>query len=185
MPFRFNDTTLPGVVVIEPARFSDPRGFFMETYKRSDFVQAGIDLGFVQDNHSFSRRGVLRGLHFQLPPRAQGKLVWVVRGAVWDVAADIRPESPTFRKWLGEELSAETGRMIYVPPGFAHGFLTLSEEAHVLYKCTAEYDPALDRGIRWDDPDLGIAWPAAEVTLSDKDARLPRLQEFLDGDRSR
>lgn len=177
MPFQFRRTEIPGVLIVEPRVFPDGRGFFMEAYKYSDFAGAGIAEHFVQDNHSSSARGVLRGLHYQLPPHAQGKLVRVIEGRVWDVAVDIRRGSPTFRKWTGVELSAENSRMVYIPPGFAHGFLTLSEHAQFFYKCTAEYSASCEAGIRWDDPGIGIPWPAAEITVSDRDRGLPLLSE--------
>jgi dTDP-4-dehydrorhamnose 3,5-epimerase len=160
---------------VEPRRFRDERGFFMETYHESEFRAAGIGEPFVQDNHSRSSKGVLRGLHFQVGQKAQGKLVRAVAGAIWDVAVDIRPASSTYGSWWGIELSADNALMLYLPPGFAHGFLTLSEEAQVIYKCTAEYDKASEAGIRWDDPDLAIDWPSREVIVSAKDAALPPL----------
>lgn len=172
----FVPTDLPGVVLIEPQVFEDSRGFFMETYHRAKFEEAGIAEAFVQDNHSRSVRGVLRGLHFQTG-RPQGKLVRAVRGAVFDVAVDIRRGSPTFGHWCGFELSAENRRMVYVPPGFAHGFCTLSAEADFLYKCTDLYAPERDRGIRWDDPDVGVKWPIGAPLLSVKDAGLPLLRD--------
>ena len=152
------ETTLPGVLIIEPRVFGDARGFFLESWNRQNFADAGLDLDFVQDNHSRSARGVLRGLHYQLE-NPQGKLVRVTQGAVFDVAVDIRRSSPHFGKWVGVELSAKNHRMLWIPPGFAHGFLVLSETADFLYKCTTLYHPPSDRGIRWDDPDIGIAWP--------------------------
>lgn len=172
----FRPAPLPGVVVVEPQVFGDARGSFMETYHAGKFAEAGIGEAFVQDNHSVSRRGVLRGLHFQarLP---QGKLVRVIRGEIFDVAVDLRRGSPRFGRWHGEVLSAANRRMLYVPPGFAHGFCALSDQAAVLYKCTELYVPELDRGVRWDDPDLGIAWPVTGPVLSEKDARWPRLRD--------
>jgi dTDP-4-dehydrorhamnose 3,5-epimerase len=175
VPFSFSSGSLDGLVVIEPRRFDDDRGFFMETYKQSEFAAAGIAERFVQDNHSHSRKGVLRGLHYQVEPMAQGKLLRVVSGRVWNVAVDLRPASPTYAKWQGFELSAENRQMLYLPPGFAHGFLTLSAEADLVYKCTAEYDPALEGGLRWDDPELAIAWPYRDVLVSDRDAAWPSL----------
>jgi dTDP-4-dehydrorhamnose 3,5-epimerase len=175
MPFTFTSGPLEGLVVVEPRRFRDERGFFMETYHESEFRAAGIGEPFVQDNHSRSSKGVLRGLHFQVGQKAQGKLVRAVAGAIWDVAVDIRPASSTYGSWWGIELSADNALMLYLPPGFAHGFLTLSEEAQVIYKCTAEYDKASEAGIRWDDPDLAIDWPSREVIVSAKDAALPPL----------
>jgi dTDP-4-dehydrorhamnose 3,5-epimerase len=175
MPFTFTPGPLEGLVIVEPRRFGDARGFFMETYRESEFRAAGIGASFSQDNHSRSTKGVLRGLHYQTAPKAQGKLVRVLTGAIWDVAVDIRPESPAYGSWWGLELSADNALMLYLPPGFAHGFLTLSDEAHVAYKCTAEYDKASEAGIRWDDPSLAIDWPSRKVLVSEKDAALPAL----------
>ncbi len=180
MPFSFSTTPLPGLLIVEPRCFDDERGFFMETYKESEFRAAGIAESFVQDNHSLSRRGVLRGLHFQSAPKAQGKLVRVLRGAVWDVAVDLRAGSPTYARWHAAELSAENRLLFYLPPGFAHGFLTLSAEAELAYKCTAEYDASSDGGLRWDDPELAIDWPLRDVTLSTKDAALPLLRDLAE-----
>ena len=177
MPFTFEPCGLPGLLVIRPRVFADGRGFFMETFKASDFEAAGIEGPFVQDNQSLSARHVLRGLHYQLPPRVQGKLVRVLDGNVWDVAVDLRRSSSTFGKWFGIELSAENKAMLWVPPGFAHGFLTLSSRAHVLYKCTDEYSRDHEAGIRWDDQSLAIQWPARRVIVSDKDRSLPPLSE--------
>lgn len=176
MPFRFQELEIPGVMRIEAQRFEDARGFFMETYKASPFAAHGIP-AFVQDNYSHSVRGVLRGLHYQQQPKAQGKLVSALTGRIFDVAVDIRPDSPTYRRWVGEELSRENGHMLYIPPGFAHGFCVLSEEADVVYKVTEEYAPELDRGIMWNDPQIGIRWPVSEPILSPKDAQLPSLEE--------
>jgi len=176
MPFDFRPLTLSGVVLIEPKVFKDGRGRFLETYKHSDFARAGITGHFVQDNFSASAAGVLRGLHYQKQPKAQGKLVRCMKGRILDVAVDIRKGSPTYGRWLTEELSEENNRMLYIPPGFAHGFLTMSDAAEMLYKCTDEYAPDLDRGIIWNDPDLGIAWPVREPLLSEKDAALPVLR---------
>lgn len=175
MTFEFIQQPLDGVVLIRPRVFGDPRGCFLERYKRSEFEAAGISDDFVQDNHSVSTRGVLRGIHYQLPPKAQGKLVWVTRGSVWDVCVDLRRASKTFGAWHGVELDDEGHSMLYVPPGFGHGFVVLSESAHFLYKCTQEYDAATERGVRWDDPQLGIEWPIDDVTVSAKDADLPDL----------
>ena len=176
MPFEFTPTEL-GVIVVQPRVFDDPRGSFMESYKQSEFSAAGIAGPFVQDNCSVSRHGVLRGIHYQLPPREQGKLVWVTQGRVWDVSVDLRRGSDTFGQWHGVELSEQNRTMLYVPPGFGHGFLVLSEQARFLYKCTEEYDARLERGVRYDDPEIGIAWPLADVTVSEKDAALPLLSE--------
>jgi dTDP-4-dehydrorhamnose 3,5-epimerase len=181
MPFEFNLTPLKGVVVIQPRKFGDDRGFFMETYKKSDFAAAGITEEFCQDNHSFSSKGVLRGLHFQSAPHAQGKLLRVVKGAVWDVAVDLLPGSPSFRQYFGIELTEENGTMLYIPPGFGHGFLTLRDNTHFLYKCTEEYAPSADGGVKWDDPDLSIPWPLEQNQIplvSEKDNVLPYLQHL-------
>ncbi len=175
MPFRFTETELPGLLLVEESRHADERGFFSETYRRSAFREAGVDAEFVQDNHARSRRGVLRGLHYQLPPRAQGKLVRVVRGEVFDVAVDLRRGSPTRGRWAGVRLDGEAGRMLWIPPGFAHGYAVLSEEADLLYKVTEEYAPELERGVRWDDPEVGVAWPLEAPLLSGKDLALPPL----------
>lgn len=175
MPFRFERLQIPDVILVEAPRFEDARGFFMETYKRSQFAEQGIPHAFVQDNYSRSVRGVLRGLHYQKEPKAQGKLVSVIRGEIFDVAVDIRRGSPTYGRWASAILSEENGRMLYVPVGFAHGFCVLSEQADVVYKVTEEYAPDLDRGIIWNDPDIGIAWPIDAPILSAKDAGLPRL----------
>ncbi len=170
------DTALPGVKLIEPRVFGDDRGFFMETWNVRAFAEAGLDLAFVQDNHSRSARHVLRGLHFQIA-NPQGKLVRVTAGAVFDVAIDLRRSSPDFGRWVGYELSEANKRMLWVPPGFGHGFVVLSESADFLYKCTALYDPAAERAVRWDDPVLGIDWHLGGATpiLSAKDAAAPLL----------
>lgn len=164
-------TAIPDVLILEPRVFGDERGFFFESYNRDAFRRAsGLDIDFVQDNHSRSARNVLRGLHYQVAPQAQGKLVRVVQGAVFDVAVDLRPESPTCGRWVGVELSADNKRQLWIPPGFAHGFLTLSESAEFLYKTTAYYAPECERCIAWNDPDLAIAWPlTGEPLLSGKD----------------
>jgi len=169
---NFLPTGLPGVVLIEPKVFGDARGFFMETFRHSAFVEAGIDVQFVQDNHSASARGVLRGLHYQLA-KPQGKLVRVTQGSAFDVAVDLRRSSPAFGKHVGFELSADNKRMLWVPPGFAHGFLALSEHVEFQYKCTDYYDPVSERSVLWNDPALGIQWPLApgeSPRLSAKDA---------------
>ncbi len=166
-------TPLPGVFVIEPKVFGDARGHFYESFSAREFAQAtGADVVFVQDNQSRSARGVLRGLHWQTPPHAQGKLVRVTRGAVFDVAVDIRPDSLSFGQWFGVELSGDNHRQLWIPAGLAHGFLVLSESADFLYKTTDYYAPECERAIRWDDPDLAIAWPDAGVApqVSGKDA---------------
>jgi len=167
---------LPGLLILEPKVFGDARGFFMETWNQRRYQEAGITASFVQDNVSVSRRGALRGLHYQ-NPTAQGKLVSVWQGEVFDVAVDLRQSSPTFGKWHGLHLSGENKRQFYVPPGFAHGFIVLSETAMFHYKCTEFYSPKEEMTIRWDDPDIGIRWPAMEPTLSEKDAKGLRLRE--------
>jgi len=177
VPFDFRQLAIPDLVLIEPKMFGDDRGAFLEIYKHSEFVRSGIPEHFVQDNYSRSIRGVLRGLHYQLGPKAQGKLVRCVQGRIFDVAVDIRKGSPTYGRWDGEELSGENGLMLFIPAGFAHGFLTLSDSAEVLYKCTEEYSPAHDRGIIWSDPDINIPWAVADPLLSDKDRLHPRLRE--------
>ncbi|GAU07623.1 dTDP-4-dehydrorhamnose 3,5-epimerase [Desulfoplanes formicivorans] len=163
-------TGIPDVLILEPRIFGDNRGFFMETWNRRDFAQLGIDRDFVQDNHSQSRKGILRGLHYQIR-HPQGKLVRVIRGEVFDVAVDIRKHSPTFGKWEGVILSEENRRMLWIPPGFAHGFYVTSETAEFVYKCTDFYAPQYERSIIWNDPDIGIDWPldGEEPVLSEKD----------------
>jgi dTDP-4-dehydrorhamnose 3,5-epimerase len=171
---------IPEVILITPPKFGDNRGFFSETFKRDAFAQAGVDQPFVQDNHSLSATpGTLRGLHCQVAPHIQGKLVRVVRGAIWDVAVDIRNGSPTYGRHVGATLSAENWSQLWVPGGFLHGFVTLEPDTEVIYKVTAPYDRASERGVAWDDPALAIPWPlaSADVVLSDKDAKLPRLAE--------
>ena len=169
-------TPLPGVVVLEPKRFGDARGFFLETYRADTLQLAGIDLPFVQDNHSRSTKGVLRGLHYQLT-QPQGKLVRVARGAVYDVAVDVRAGSPNFGQWYGTTLDEQSMRMMYVPPGFAHGFVVLTDSADFIYKCTDYYHPESEQGILWNDPDIGIQWPLSDVLLSDKDRTNPQLRD--------
>jgi len=171
------ETALPGVLIIEPKVFGDARGFFLETFHKQRYEEAGIPgngLEFVQDNHSRSSKGVLRGLHFQLE-NPQGKLVSAGTGAVFDVAADVNPDSATFGQWVGVELSEENHHQLWIPPGYAHGFCVLSDIADFQYKCTALYHPESDSGVAWDDPDLGIQWPIESPLLSDKDRKLPRL----------
>lgn len=170
---------LDGVIEILPQKFGDDRGFFSETYNAENLKKAGIDLQFVQDNHSLSAtKGVLRGLHYQLPPRAQDKLVRVVRGAIIDVVVDIRKSSPTFKKWLALEVSADKWNQILVPKGFAHGFVTLEDNTEVIYKVTDYYSKDHDRSVRFDDPSIGVNWPfdAAQIQLSDKDRNAPFLE---------
>ena len=182
-------THIAGLLVVEPTVFGDERGWFMETYHEAKFHQGLKALGlplprpFVQDNHSSSKQGVLRGLHYQLAPRAQGKLVRVVQGAAWDVAVDIRRGSPTFGQWVGAELSAQNKRQFWIPEGFAHGFIALQDDTHFLYKTTDFYDKASERCIRWNDPSLGIEWPTVETAsgqnpvVNDKDTHAPLLSQ--------
>jgi dTDP-4-dehydrorhamnose 3,5-epimerase len=177
MSFHFERLEIPDVVVVRATRHGDARGSFQEMYRQSAFAAGGIDVTFVQDNLARSNRGVLRGLHYQLPPAAQGKLVWVVAGCVWDVAVDIRRESPTFGRWVGRTLDAESGELLWIPEGFAHGYVVMSDTADVAYKVTAEYNAPLDRGIRWDDPSVGIEWPVSDPVLSAKDRALPSLAQ--------
>ncbi|MFQ3573047.1 MAG: dTDP-4-dehydrorhamnose 3,5-epimerase [Thermodesulfovibrionales bacterium] len=175
MPFKFTRLKPDGLILIEPVVYADERGFFLETYKASDFKSVGITEVFTQENHSRSVRGVLRGLHYQISPHAQGKLVRCLTGSILDVAVDIRQESDTYKEWFAEVLTAENHKMLYIPPGFAHGFLVLSEIADVVYLCTTEYSPSHDRGIIWNDPDIAIQWGVSTPILSLKDASLPRL----------
>ncbi len=184
MPYQVTPTAIPDVLILAPKVFGDARGFFFESYSEQDFQQAtGLDVKFVQDNHSRSSKGVLRGLHYQLPPHAQGKLVRCVRGAVFDVAVDIRQSSPTFGQWAGVELSEDNHRQFWIPPGFAHGFVTLTDTAF-LYKTTAYYAPSHDRGIAWNDPAVGIQWPELGMAplLSAKDQAARRLADVSAGD---
>ena len=177
---KFTPLAIPDVFLIEPKVFGDARGFFLESFRQDLFNQAtGTNYEFIQDNHSRSIRGVLRGLHYQLPPHAQGKLVRVISGAVFDVAVDIRRSSPTFGQWVGAELSAENHHQLWIPPGFAHGFVVLSDTADFVYKTTSYYAPESDRGLRWDDADIGIEWPKLDIpfALSDKDQKQPLLQQ--------
>ncbi|TXH59284.1 MAG: dTDP-4-dehydrorhamnose 3,5-epimerase [Burkholderiaceae bacterium] len=173
-------SALPGVLILEPKVFGDERGFFFESFNQKAFDEAvGAHVEFVQDNHSRSARGVLRGLHYQLPPHAQGKLVRVVRGSVFDVAVDVRRSSPSFGQWVGVGLSEANHRQLWLPPGFAHGFIVTSDSADFLYKTTGFYEPHAERSVRWDDPRLAIAWPEAALppTLSGKDAAAPLLDQ--------
>ena len=173
-------TALPGVLILEPKVFGDARGFFLESYNRKTFAEATrVDVEFVQDNHSRSAKGVLRGMHLQVVPHAQGKLVRVAAGRVFDVVADVRRARPTFGRWVGVELDAEGQRQLWIPPGYAHGFLVLSESADFLYKTTAYYAPAHELSVRWDDPRLGIEWPDIGVpfALAARDRDAPLLDE--------
>lgn len=169
---------IPDVLLLEPRVFGDDRGYFLETFSTRSWEGTGVGQQFVQDNISFSRRGILRGLHLQ-NPTSQGKLVMALTGRVWDVAVDLRVGSPHFGKWVGAELSEENHRQLYVPPGFGHGFCVLSETAHFVYKCTALYEPSHELSVRYDDPDLGIEWPLADPLLSPKDAAAPSLAQHL------
>ena len=175
---RFTPSELPEVLIIDPDVYRDPRGFFLETYNERRYRESGISATFVQDNHSRSGKGTVRGLHFQVG-RMQGKLVRAVAGEMFDVAVDVRRGSPTFGRWVGARLSAENFRQIYIPPGFAHGFCVLSEVGEVEYKCTELYDAAAELAIAWNDPQVGIDWPVAEPLLSAKDKAAPRLAEVL------
>ncbi len=176
---KITSTRIAEVLLIEPDVFGDARGFFLESWHARKYAEQGLDVNFVQDNHSRSRRGVLRGLHYQLE-QPQGKLVRVVDGSVFDVAVDIRKGSPTFGQWVGAELSGDKHRQLYVPPGFAHGFCVLSDSADFLYKCTDYYAPEVEQGIRWDDPEIGIDWPGEDFTISDKDAANGSLRDMDD-----
>ncbi|MGJ3259877.1 MAG: dTDP-4-dehydrorhamnose 3,5-epimerase [Rhodospirillales bacterium] len=173
---KFHETGLAGVLLVEPTVFDDPRGHFFEVHHRDKFAAAGIGLAFVQDNHSHSTKGTVRGLHFQ-EPHAQGKLVRAVNGEIFDVAVDIRKGSPTFGQWTGHILSAANRRQLWVPPGFAHGLCALSDTVDVIYKCTDVYAPEDEHGIAWNDPDIGIEWPIETPVLSDKDSAAPMLKD--------
>jgi len=177
---KFLATQLPGVILVEPGVHRDPRGFFLESWRRDRWREGGVEAEFVQDNHSSSRRGSLRGLHAQLAPAAQGKLVRVVEGEVFDVAVDIRRGSPTFGRHASAVLSAENFRQLWIPPGFAHGFCVTSERAQVEYKCTAYYAPDCEIAVAWDDPFLAIPWPVREPVLSERDRRAPRLESLAE-----
>lgn len=177
--FNFTKTSIDGVIIIEPTVFGDERGYFMETYQKEEFKQLGLDVDFVQDNQSSSHKGVLRGLHFQYT-QPQGKLVRVISGEVFDVAVDLRKDSPTYGKWEGVTLSAENKKQFYIPPGFAHGFVVLSDSAEFTYKCTDYYKADDEGGIQWDDPEIGINWPIDdidEIILSEKDKKWKPLSQ--------
>jgi dTDP-4-dehydrorhamnose 3,5-epimerase len=175
---EFEKQKISEVILITPKVFEDARGFFMETYSQKIFRENGIDVNFVQDNHSFSKKGVLRGLHFQKSPLAQDKLTRVIKGEVFDVVVDLRRQSPTFGQWLGLILSEENRQMLFIPKGFAHGFLTLSDTADFEYKVSNLYSPENDSGLFWNDPDVGIDWPIKNPILNDKDKKQPRLKEL-------
>lgn len=177
---QISRTKIPDVLVVEPKKFEDPRGFFSEVYKDGIFDEFGFEDRFIQDNHAFSvDKGVLRGLHFQSPPFAQDKLVRVTRGAIWDVVVDVRHGSPTYGQWVGEELSEENWKQIFVPKGFAHGYVTLRENTEVLYKVTNRYAPEHDHGIMWDDASIGVDWKLGDIEpiLSEKDKKHPTLDQ--------
>lgn len=176
MSIKCTETDLPGVLLIDPKVFNDSRGFFMETFHQKKYAEAGIDHAFIQDNYSYSTRGTLRGLHYQLK-HPQGKLVYVISGEIYDVAVDIRRGSPGFGKWVGQYLSGENRRQIFVPEGFAHGFCVISETADVLYKTTDLYNPDDEYGVLWSDPTIGIDWPVETPIVSDKDKQFPGLNE--------
>ncbi len=180
MPFEFERLKIKDVILIKPKIFMDERGFFMETYKREDFEKAGIRGEFLQDNHSRSRKGVLRGLHFQLEPYAQAKIVRCVRGEIYDVAVDLRKGSLTFGKYVGMILSEENGYELYIPRGFAHGFVVLSDVADVVYKVDNKYSPEHECGLIWNDKDVGIDWPFSSPILSSKDRSWPTLKELIE-----
>ncbi len=174
---KISETRLPGVLLIEPDIFGDHRGFFLETWNKRRYQEAGLDRDFVQDNLSLSRHGILRGLHYQWP-QPQGKLVQVLRGAVFDVAVDIRQGSPTFGQWVGYELTAENHLQLFIPEGFAHGFCVISDQALFSYKCTDLYNPATEHGLLWNDPDIQIDWPVSEPLLSEKDSAALALRDI-------
>ena len=177
MSFRRRETRIEDVVLIEPDVHGDERGFLVETFRERDLAELGIDVRFVQDNHSRSRGPVLRGIHLQ---RGQAKLVRCPRGRIWDVAVDLRPDSPTYKRWEGHELDGERHRQLFVPEGFGHGFCLLSDEADVLYRLSSYYDPELESGIAWNDPEIGIEWPISDPMLSERDRSAPRLSEVAD-----
>lgn len=179
MSVTFTDNDLPGVIIAEPEVFSDPRGFFLETYHRQKYARGGICPVFVQDNHSHSRQNVVRGLHYQLAA-PQAKLVYVVSGEIFDVAVDVRRGSPTFGRWAAARLSGENRRQMFIPEGFAHGFCVLSRSADVIYKCSNLYDPQDDYGLLWNDPRIGIRWPVKNPLLSDKDRANPCLDDIAE-----
>lgn len=177
MALQFQKLDIADLILITPQVFHDERGFFLESYKKSEFLENGISTEFIQSNHSRSTKGVLRGLHYQTEPQAQAKLVRCIRGRIFDIAVDIRRNSPDFGKWIGIYLSAENMQMLFIPAGFAHGFYTISDEAEILYQVDREYHRESDRGIIWNDPDLNIAWPQGEVILSEKDKALPGFKQ--------
>lgn len=175
MPFIFTKTEIPEVIIVHTKPLSDARGEFAEVYKKSEFEAAGISDAFVQTNYSKSKKGVLRGMHYQAAPAAQAKLVRIISGSVFDVAIDIRKDSPTFGKWVGVTLSAQEKNMLYIPEGFAHGFCVLEDDTEMVYNCSREYSPEHERGIIWNDPQIGIAWPIDNPLLADRDAQYPSI----------
>ena len=177
MPFTYKNLDIPEVILVEAKSFLDDRGFFLESFKESNFISNGINTKFVQDNFSRSVKGVLRGLHYQKNPKAQAKLVTALRGEIFDVAVDIRKNSPTYGKWVGENLSDQNHKLLYIPEGFAHGFCVLSQDADVLYKVNNEYSPENEKGILWNDPEIDIAWPTDNPILIEKDLQLPTLKD--------
>lgn len=178
MPFEFEKLELEGVILVKPKVFGDNRGFFMESYKKSEFVKNGITVDFIQDNHSKSVKGVLRGLHYQAKPKPQAKLVRCIKGKIYDVAVDLRKDSKTFGKWLKVELSQDNSHMLFIPEGFAHGFVVLSDEAELCYKTNTEFSPEHDRGVLWCDNDINVVWGVDSPILSDKDKIQPKLSEL-------
>ena len=179
MPFEFKKMEIEDVILVTPKVFGDSRGFFLESYKKTDFFKNGITDEFNQDNHSKSSKGVLRGLHYQAKPYSQAKIVRCVNGKIFDVAVDIRPNSPTFKKWVGAVLSEDNKNMLYIPQGFAHGFVALSDEVEILYKASGEYAPQADRGIRWNDPEIAVEWGIDfEPLVSEKDSKQPFIKDI-------
>jgi dTDP-4-dehydrorhamnose 3,5-epimerase len=181
MPIDHRPTELPDVILYAPRVFKDSRGFFLETFHAAKYAESGLARPFVQDNYSHSARHVLRGMHYQLG-HAQAKLVSVIWGTIFDVAVDVRRGSPTFGRWVGQTLSDENRHQLYIPEGFAHGFCVLSDRADVMYKCTDYYSPSDERGIRWDDPEIGIRWPVEQPVLADRDRSLPLLRDMPPAD---
>ena len=177
MPFIFKPLNIPEVVLIEPRVFPDDRGFFLEAFKFSDFNKTGLPIHIKQANHSRSVKNVLRGLHYQIHPKAQGKLVRCIEGSIFDVAVDIRKKSPTYGKWVGEYLTEENKRLLYIPEGFLHGFCVISEKAQIIYYCTEEYSPPHERSVLWNDPQIAIDWPISNPILSEKDRLAPVLKD--------
>ena len=180
MAFVFKKLAIPDVIIIEPKVFSDERGFFMETYKSTEFLQSGIKERFVQDNHSNSNsKGILRGLHYQIDPMAQAKLIRVIKGSIFDVAVDLREKSPTFGKWVSAALTSVNKLILYIPKGFAHGYCTLENDTEIIYKCSEVYSPEHERGIIWNDKEINISWPIEKPVLSERDGNFPSLKKAL------